>query len=359
MQTGWERLRGHREQIEMFRRSVSRGRLGQAYLLTGPEGVGKKKFASILAQCLFCQQHGRAHLEPCGTCHSCKQQAAGTHPDFSLVELLPGKNELLIEQFIGPQERRGKEGLCHDLSLKPMSANRRIAAIDDADKMNHAAANALLKTLEEPPHGSLLLLVASNADHLLPTIRSRCQEVRFGPLNSEDVAVLLVETGIAESAEDAAEIAAACDGSLAVATELADSELRAQRRALFDALAADPYYSVETAARVMSSIEAAGGDAAVQRRRAAWFIRFCLDFYREVLEHMSGVALQRDVNLSRADSLRSRFPAAEADAVEVVGSLIERVVVAQQHLDRRMSVGLCMESLFDDLGRMTRAACAV
>ncbi|QDU42716.1 DNA polymerase III subunit tau [Symmachiella dynata] len=332
---GWEQLRGHTQQIEMFRRTLSRGRLGQAYLFVGPEGVGKQTFATTLAQALFCQTHSHTDLDPCGTCPSCKQMASGAHPDFSRVQLLPEKRELLIEQFIGPKENRGKEGLCHDLSLKPMSADRKIAVIDDADKMNDAAANAFLKTLEEPPHGSLILLIATNVERLLPTIRSRCQTIRFAPLTAEDVADLILANGITDSPEVAAEIAALSDGSLATAAQLGDAELLEQRRTLFAALASERFHSVNTAAQVMECIEAAGSDTAAQRQRAAWIIRFCMEYYRHSLAEVSEIDPER---------------------AEVIGAAIERAVTAQMHLDRSMSVGLCIEALFDDLGRIGRTA---
>jgi len=331
----WDSLRGHVAQIEMFRRTIARGRLGQAYLLIGAEGIGKRTFAEILAQALFCETHSDAELIPCGTCPACKQMAAGAHPDFSSVRLLPNKRELLIEQFIGPPERRGKEGLCHDLALKPMSAQRKIALIDAADKMNDAAANALLKTLEEPPHGSLILLVAANEERLLPTIRSRCQTIRFAPLKETDVAELLLELQISESREEAEQIAALSDGSLATAAELADAELLAARNELYRALGAKKFHSVDIAAQVMDQIEAAGSDAPVQRQRAAWFIRFCVDYYRDQLCHYSGD---------------------DPEVVEQIAASLERVVEAQRQLDRSMSVGLCVEALFDELGRLRRGA---
>ncbi|TWU11850.1 DNA polymerase III subunit tau [Symmachiella macrocystis] len=332
---GWEQLRGHTQQIEMFRRTLSRGRLGQAYLFVGPEGVGKQTFATTLAQALFCQTHPITDLDPCGVCPACKQMASGAHPDFSRVQLLPTKRELLIEQFIGPKENRGKEGLCHDLSLKPMSADRKIAVIDDADKMRVESANALLKTLEEPPHGSLIVLIATNLEQLLPTIRSRCQTIRFAPLSSEDVTALILENEITDSPELAAEIAALSDGSLATAAQLGDSELLEHRRTLFAALASERFHSVNTAAQVMECIEAAGSDAAAQRQRAAWMIRFCIEYYR--------------LSLAEASEI-------DPEQAEVIGAAIERAVTAQLHLDRSMSVALCMEALFDDLGRVGRAA---
>ncbi|MCA9081573.1 MAG: hypothetical protein KDA58_13500, partial [Planctomycetaceae bacterium] len=169
----WDRLKGHQTQVEMFRRAIDRQRLAHAYLLVGSHGIGKRLFVHLLAQCLFCDQHAEEELLACGRCSGCKQVLAGTHPDLLEVGCPKGKKELPIELLVGPPERRGREGLCHDLALRPMSASRRIALINDAELMNEASANALLKTLEEPPRDSLIFLTTPDTEPILPTIRSR------------------------------------------------------------------------------------------------------------------------------------------------------------------------------------------
>ena len=164
----WEKIRGHTHQVDMFRRAAGRGRLSHAYLFVGPEGIGKRMFARALAQCLFCDRFDDTQLEACGECPACRQMLAGTHPDFLTVCVPDGKSELPIDLLAGPIDRRGREGLCYDLSLRPMSANRKVAVIDDTDRMNDESANSLLKTLEEPPIDSTLILISTNPDSLLP-----------------------------------------------------------------------------------------------------------------------------------------------------------------------------------------------
>ncbi|MEZ6064931.1 MAG: ATP-binding protein [Planctomycetaceae bacterium] len=149
----WDDIRGHDTQLAMFRRAIARGRVAHAYLFLGPPGVGKRLIAHRIAQCLFCQTHADSELRACGICSACKQVKSGTHSDLMSIGLPPGKRELPISLLLGEPDRRGREGLLHDLSLRPMSADRRIAIIDDADRMNDESANALLKTLEEPPPG--------------------------------------------------------------------------------------------------------------------------------------------------------------------------------------------------------------
>ena len=228
----WDSIRGHGERVEWFRRTLRRGRLSHAYVFAGPDGVGKRLFARTLAQCLFCQRHSNEELLACGECSACKQVMAGSHPDLHEVSRKAGKSEFTIDLFLGPSENRGREGLCYDLSRLPMAGDRKIAIIDDVSAMNVEAANAFLKTLEEPPPKALIVLIADNLDALLPTIRSRCQTVRFDPLSSRDIAELLVQQELVAEPAEAVALAELSGGSLKVATQLLDSALRELRDAM-------------------------------------------------------------------------------------------------------------------------------
>lgn len=232
----WSSLRGHSEQVEMFRRTIRRHRLSQAYLFVGPSGIGKHQFARRLAQALLCHQIGIDPLEPCGGCSGCRPFLAGSHPDFLYIGCPEGKRELPISLLVGSDERRGQEGLCHDLSLAPLPDSRKVAIVDDADTMTEAGANSFLKTLEEPPDRAVLFLIASNLDALLPTIRSRCQLVRFAPLLPSDVEAMLIEQDLVQSDADAKFASELSGGSLTTARQLLEPELRAIRSLLYSQL---------------------------------------------------------------------------------------------------------------------------
>ena len=132
------------------------------------------------------------------------------------------KTTIPVSAFIGEDGRRMREGLCHRIALKPFKGGKRIAIIDDADALNEEGANALLKTLEEPPPQSLMILIGTSADKQLPTIRSRCQLIRFRPLDATTIAELLLKDQLASDPAAAAPAAAFSDGSLERARELAD-----------------------------------------------------------------------------------------------------------------------------------------
>jgi DNA polymerase-3 subunit delta' len=151
---------------------IRSGHLHHAYLFAGPSGVGKADAALRLAQAVNCS----VNPEGCGQCQSCASIARGVHPDVATVS--PGT-------FDGPSRdikvQQIRE-LCASLQLRPVVAARKVARILDADRMNPSSQNALLKTLEEPPPRTILILVTSSEDQILPTVRSRCLRIAFAPL---------------------------------------------------------------------------------------------------------------------------------------------------------------------------------
>lgn len=176
--------------------ALDAGRLGHALLFAGPARLGKRAVAERLAQRLLCEQR-RADGEPCSECRGCRLLAAGTHPDYQFVTFVPNKEgtrlrtEIVIDQIRSVSER---------LSLTPQYGGAQIALIDPAEAINHAASNALLKTLEEPVSGRYLWLVTAHPARLSATIRSRCQKLEFRlPAQNEALAWLRAR-GHAETA---------------------------------------------------------------------------------------------------------------------------------------------------------------
>ena len=187
---------GHEHVFETFRRALQQRRLASTFLFVGPPGIGKWTTALSLAQALLCESTSPDELQACGACPGCQLVAARTHPDLLLIQKPDDKNFIPVESFIGDREHRMREGLCHDIALKPFRGGRKIAIIDDADYLNQEGANCLLKTLEEPPADSLIILIGTSQQRQLPTIRSRCQIIRFGPLTDVQVATLLADTDL-------------------------------------------------------------------------------------------------------------------------------------------------------------------
>ncbi len=190
---------GHARQLSLLRESLRHGNLAPAYLFTGPEGVGKRTAALEFGRAALCRSLPE---DGCGRCRSCLQIERGGHPDFVLVAVEEGKRLLKKEQVTDMQRF---------LSLTPAWGDRKFALVDDADSMNINSANAMLKTLEEPPAGTLIVLVSSNPGALLPTVISRCRKVGFGSLREPEVEQVLLNRGV--GAEEAAVAASLADGS--------------------------------------------------------------------------------------------------------------------------------------------------
>lgn len=166
---------GHEWAVHLLRQALEEGELSHAYLFTGPPGVGKGTLARALASALLCQGSPR----PCGECRSCRLVASGNHPDLFWVQPESEAGRLKVEQV---------RELQRHLSLTPNMATHRVAVLDRFDQATPSAANALLKTLEEPPDFVVLILLAPDTDSLLPTVVSRCQVVPLRPIPVPQIA---------------------------------------------------------------------------------------------------------------------------------------------------------------------------
>ena len=203
MDTAWENILGQREPKRRLRRLLETDRLPHALLFSGPEGVGKRRTAEALAAALLCSSPAAGH--PCGTCESCRAFSRGIHPDFFFV----------VPEAVGKGARsiriEAMRALGSALARPPELAPRQVALIDDAQRMNEAAANSFLKTLEEPTGDVVFLLVTGMRAALLDTIVSRCLEIPFGPLALPELSEVLRRHGV--EAEKAAALAALANGS--------------------------------------------------------------------------------------------------------------------------------------------------
>ncbi len=336
----WDAVRGQSRAIEFLRQSAAAGRLAHALLFAGPPGVGKNLTARQLATALLCERSTDSQLEACGECKSCRLMEAGNHPDFLTVACPEGKSELPIDLLVGSLDNRGREGLCHDLSLRPMLGRRRVAVIDDADRMSTESANAILKTLEEPPAYALIILIAADLGRILPTIRSRCQTLRFNPLPIEDVADLVCTLGWTENADEARAAAEISGGSLTVAQQVLDPQLQAVRKSLFVQLGKSRLEPFTLAKTLLEALDGLGGDTQRQRTNARWIVRFAVEF------------LQAKIRASC-----EAFPL-EVETTETLARAIERCIDAEEQIDANASIPLCLETLAGDLANVLAAPTA-
>ncbi|MDR3621481.1 MAG: DNA polymerase III subunit delta' [Paludisphaera borealis] len=333
-------VRGHDRALASLRSSAGSGRLPHAFLFVGPEGIGKRTFALTLAQALLCERNAEGLLEPCGECPGCVQVEAGSHPDLIVTGRPDDKQELPIRVI---------RDLCAEFGLKPARGVRKVAVVDDVDTMNDEAANAFLKTLEEPPPGAVLILIGTSAEQQLETIVSRCQVVRFDPLPVDELAGLLLEKGIAADADDAAKLAALAEGSVSRAIGLADPDLDRYRRDLIDGLAGERGFDpAEQVQQLLAFSKKAGKETGAQRRRASLMVGELARLFRGVLWQTAGL------EPPSADPADRRAIAVLAQRLEPedVFILADRALEADFHLARNLYMPLVLESLFHDVAKV-------
>jgi DNA polymerase-3 subunit delta' len=378
-------LVGHELQMERLRRSVEQGRVASAYLLVGPDGIGKTTLARWFAQLLSCE----AEVRPCGVCARCQRLAEGASPDLTVLEeashpytlhssLYPDASRAQIDAALAtlhevgllarPARGFGDVRICHlavadsaggdleselyaalrqqepgslvvriarvlflrgstvryvkapeikavrryviqQVPLRPVEMRYRMFIVDDAHTLRVDAQNALLKTLEEPPPSSVLVLVTSRPNGLLPTIASRCQTLVLRGLARPVMAELLGRMGAdPEDARLAAELA---HGSVLQALDFDPAEHRQRRDALLDALLAEP----ERASRVQALVAAlqfgATADRQERQRLMARQLELLLELLRDALALQGG---------GSADLLRHGEAAAGLRALAALGA---------------------------------------
>ncbi len=203
------------EQWAQLHSRIASGRMAHGLLLTGPGGVGKRDFANAFARSLLCRTPSADHLA-CGRCDACLLINAGTHPDLLTLSPPEDKTQILIDQV---------RELCRSLVLRSHAGGYKIAILVPADQMNNAAANSLLKTLEEPTDNTLLILVTERPARLSATIRSRCQQLRFPAPTANHGCAWLTQQAI----KDPALLLRLADGAPLRALTLAQDDTLARR----------------------------------------------------------------------------------------------------------------------------------
>jgi DNA polymerase-3 subunit delta' len=262
---------------------------------------------------------------------------ANTHPDFFTVVRPEDKNEFPTEVM--------KE-FCASFSLKPARGAGKIAIVEDADTLNEESANCFLKTLEEPPPGSVLILVATSAERQLPTIRSRCQAVRFGPLADEQVAAVLRQHEIEDPAV-LARLVRLAEGSPGQALALAEPALWDLRKRLLKGLAAARIDTLALGKSFIEFVEDAGKEGALQRRRAALTLKLLVDAFRDALR----LGLGAELKSADPEDLRLIRALMDRATPEKIVAALERCLQTEQQIDRYVQLALVLDALLDALSQ--------
>ena len=336
----WEGIEGHDQIANRFSSAEAAGRIAGSYLFVGQEGIGKATFAKALTMALACEDSGNS-LAACHKCNSCIQALAGTHPDIDIVQKPIERTTIPLESLIGSPEQRLRAGLCWRLLLRPQLASRKFAILLDADHLSEEAANCLLKTLEEPPPGAVIILVGTTLERQLPTIRSRCQVIRFSPL-ADGIIKQVIQTEQQQNGEELtdstlAEIARIAQGSLSKARLFLDEELTSFRTKLFTMLSEKPLRGVDLTRETIGIVEAAGKEPSLRRTRLRLVLDLSIDFFRTKLHVSHGVTCPADEILDSTISAWNASP-------EEITQCLEHSLDARQGVDRNANLGILVDA---------------
>lgn len=273
---GFDAVIGQKMAVAHLQNAIRKGHLSQAYLIHGEKGSGKTALATALSAVVMCEhpEEKNGRREPCGCCHSCRQIAAGSHPDVVWV----------TNERIGTAAKTSTIGVAaarfvqSDVAVKPYQGPYKIYIIPDADRMNPQAQNALLKTLEEPPSYAMLVLLSDNPAAFLPTVLSRCVAIRLQPAPEAELLQALEKEGVCgEPARTAARLS---HGNPGRCRALIGEELQAFRQEAIEML---QNLKETDACRLLLFAQKLAGEKDDKASHMEDFLDFARSWYRDLL----------------------------------------------------------------------------
>jgi len=323
MNMQWNNIIGHKQVITQLCLMQQEDRIPHAMLFCGTDGVGKFLVAEALAAAILC--HAPVHNQACGHCKACRALAAGTHPDFFQIQ---PESETKAAPAIRIEAVRK---LQEEIARIPLLSERRVVIMQEADKMNEAAANCLLKTIEEPSGQIVFILLTSRPSALLDTIISRCMRVEFGILQPEELVAILHQQGIEEPL--AGKLASIADGSVSKALAMQDEELLNLQTQAFDLASAAGTLGVEQLLQLAKEMSNHSREKLIQ------WLGFLAMIYRDLLMLYSGsgLPLYNQSDIDRLSSLLNKYHQQE------LLQLLQLVQDYQKRLGSNVNTQLCLE----------------
>ncbi len=314
---------GHERPKRWLQAAMRSGRLAHALLFHGEERIGKLLTARVLAQAVNCE--ASPPLDPpdaCGTCRSCRQIETGAHPDVTILAATGEKGETDHAREI---ESR--------FIYRPLIGRLKIVVLDNADLLRREGANALLKTIEEPPSDSLIVLVSSRPEALLPTIRSRCQAIRFAPL-AQDLVEATVRQRRKLPEQDAHFLAVISGGRLGFALDAEPEAFRAERAEFLKLVS---LASVESPGALLAVCETVG-----KSDQAEAALTWLSAWFRDLALVKAGGDRARLVNADRVAELEALAARLSLDAIVELAAYVESM---HRGLERNLNKQMMLEGL--------------
>lgn len=348
-------IKGQPFAVRLLKKAISSNRLAHAYLFYGPDGVGKRFTAWEFAKVLNCPEGG---IDSCDRCSTCVRIAQNKHPDVLWIYPIGKSRQIRIEQIRELQKF---------VSFKPYEARYKVCIIVDAHTLNIEAGNAFLKTLEEPPPNSIIILITHSREALLPTIRSRTQDVQFFYLSEDNISGLLKKMGFSNA--DALLYSRLGMGSLGRALSLKNEEILNQRKFILDIFAMGPLKKMgalmdrigeiqDRLDRFMEMLERHVGKgesiedkdsfiAGEYKRQVEEILDLILSWYRDILVYKSTHKDEIILNKDYIERIRSWSDILDMD------ELIRRIEVVEDirgALGRQVGLKLLLQVMFLELG---------
>ncbi len=308
---GFRSIIGHKDVIRHFQAAIASGRISHAYILTGEPGSGKRMMADAFSQTLMCRNRSDGGTDACLRCRSCMKAADLSHPDILYVNHeKPG--------VITVQEIRSQ--VVGTVDIRPYESDYKVIIIPDAEKMNPQAQNALLKTIEEPPSYAVILLLTSQAEALLPTIRSRCVSIALGPVPDAELAAYLGESLLLPDYE-VRMLTAFAQGNVGRALAAATDETFISRRDKTVGLL-KLLHNMDTAA-FMEVIRAIKED----RDKIRDFLDFLLMWFRDVLYFKATADADQLIFSREISAIRAQATASSYEGLQEILEAVDRCAV--------------------------------
>lgn len=324
------------EQVKGFlERALQTQTVAHSYILSGEDGTGKKMIASAFAKALQCTGTSDWTARPCNRCHSCIQAASGNHPDIVFVQHEKTGT-------IGVDDIR--TGLVNDIQIRPYESRYKIYIVDEAEKLSVQAQNAMLKTIEEPPSYGIILLLSSNVNACLPTIRSRCVELSVRPVTDAQEEFYLLQHGVSQ--QQIPSIVHFTKGNLGKAMQMAQSdqfmEMIARLRQTLRQI-----HGMETAQLIQTVALLGTYQSQIQD---------CLDFmelwYRDIL--LFKATKDVDLLVFQEDAFDMKR-ASERCSYEGIEAVLAAIQTARKRLDANVNFELTMQLLLETMKDAVRA----
>jgi DNA polymerase III subunit delta' len=313
---------GQDRAVAALRRAIGSQRVAHAYIFAGHAGVGKMTTALEFARALVC---ATGSDDACGECAACTKLEHRMHPDVHIIEPEGKGRQIKIDVI--------RDTVQHELGLKPYEAKWKVVLINEADAMNLHTANCLLKTLEEPPPSSILVLVTARPDALPETVLSRCHVIRFGLLSPADLETTLLAHEI--EADTARFLARSSGGSMGRALRMAGSDELPDLRRQIIGLVAGLHKNniIASGAKFAERVQDLSEDRTQARSIAEWLLDLTALFYRDVAVQQLGLDEERLSNVDLIELIRAEAPISPRGIRSILDTIEEAKGLLRSNVD--------------------------